>query len=351
MNGTNQSRSAGSTVSTPSVTAPMDGGLSDVEIDMNCAVLGLMAIITVAGNALILLAFVRNERLRTVSNKFVVSLAVSDLLVGTITVPIWMHLSLSRWKVAKTVNDFFQVIDVLSATCSMLHFTCISVERFVAISRPFYHQTIPQKVYPLVIAVLWILSTSLSVLMFSIQQYPHFRLLFLLVLSAGSVLLISGLNVGVYRIAKRLIHATPSYRTETTQEFEMKRFVRRERKVAVTLAIITGIFFITWLPQMAVSITYNICTPPACTLGLSPSAEQWLGVFVKWMQFANSAINPVVFAFRDVEMRRTFARILGPALKLVLCCKRRVQPAPGGEQWFAFILRLMKKNFLNFLWS
>ena len=42
---------------------------------------------------------------------------------------------------------------------------------------------------------------------------------------------------------------------------------------------------------------------------MTPSAVLRMSAFVKWMQFANSAVNPFVFAFRDSEIRQTIYRL------------------------------------------
>ena len=314
-----------------------EAGLPAKEIDANCVLLAFLLVVTVAGNSLILAAYLRNARLRTVSNKFVVSLALSDLLVGAISVPVWMYMSLSQWKVTEEVAKLFAVIDMLSATASILHLTSISIERYIAISRPFFYNTLPYHAYHSIIAAIWIASTVLAILKpFIHAVFLYYELLLLLILFFGSLAVITVMNIGIYKIAKRLIHSTPACNGSDNEQLEMQNNVRRERKIAATLAIITGIFFVTWLPHVAVAIIFNFCESPC---NLSRSGLDRLGFFVKWMQFVNSAINPFVFAFRDVEMRETFSRILASLGKsLRLCGKTRVHPVRRDNEHLVSVL-------------
>ena len=53
--------------------------------------LGQIAVLILLGNILVILAFSKGpRRIRTYTNYFVINLAVCDILVGCISVPIWM---------------------------------------------------------------------------------------------------------------------------------------------------------------------------------------------------------------------------------------------------------------------
>lgn len=52
----------------------------------------LIAILAIFGNGLVCAAFATNKRLRILTNYYVVSLAVSDILVGSFNIPLWMYI-------------------------------------------------------------------------------------------------------------------------------------------------------------------------------------------------------------------------------------------------------------------
>lgn len=65
--------------------------------------LALLVIFIISGNVLVICTFLSVARnLRTITNYFVVSLAVSDILVGSFSVPFWMWVKIS--KLLNTIN-------------------------------------------------------------------------------------------------------------------------------------------------------------------------------------------------------------------------------------------------------
>lgn len=76
--------------------------------------------------------------------------------------------------------------------------------------------------------------------------------------------------------------------------------------LSLTVAMITLLFVITWLPLFALSIlaTFNPEVLPW------PSTSTRLLHFVKCMHYSSSAINPVLYSYRNVELRRTIGVLL-----------------------------------------
>lgn len=55
--------------------------------------LSVVSMFTIFGNTLVCVAFATNKRLRIMTNFYVASLAVSDVLVATVNMPLWMYWS------------------------------------------------------------------------------------------------------------------------------------------------------------------------------------------------------------------------------------------------------------------
>ncbi|XP_055337695.1 probable G-protein coupled receptor No18 [Paramacrobiotus metropolitanus] len=123
--------------------------------------LGLMTIVGVVGNVLVILSVALNRKLRTVTNCFIVSLAVADLLVANFVMPISavMEVTGGEWYFGTLVCWIFISADVFLCTASIWNLLIISWERFMAISWPlWYGARRTKKVAIYLIALAWTVS-------------------------------------------------------------------------------------------------------------------------------------------------------------------------------------------------
>ena len=80
---------------TSNITKSIDLGNGKL---VELVVLVLIEILILFGNALVIVAFFKGpRRIRTVTNYFVVNLAISDMMVGCISVPFWFTELLGKW--------------------------------------------------------------------------------------------------------------------------------------------------------------------------------------------------------------------------------------------------------------
>ncbi|XP_030210433.1 adenosine receptor A1-like [Gadus morhua] len=102
----------------------------------------LIALAAVIGNLLVCLAVRWNRKLQTVTNYFLVSLSVADILVGLLAIPCAVLTDLGR-----PHNDLPLCLVLLSilmvlTQSSILSMLAVAVERYVAILRPFHYQRV-----------------------------------------------------------------------------------------------------------------------------------------------------------------------------------------------------------------
>ncbi|PIO63943.1 7 transmembrane receptor, partial [Teladorsagia circumcincta] len=111
-------------------------GVSDVA-------LLLLIVMVVLGNGVVILAVLIDRKLKMVTtNKFIASLAVSDLLVGLVVMPLSLYYKIhnDEWTLGYTWCQFHLVSGVFSTTASIVHLVAISLDRYFAIMFPTEYQ-------------------------------------------------------------------------------------------------------------------------------------------------------------------------------------------------------------------
>ncbi|NXT14344.1 DRD5 protein, partial [Prunella fulvescens] len=308
---------------------------------VTAACLSLLILCTLLGNALVCAAVLRFPHLRSkVTNLFVLSLAVSDLLVAVLVMP-WRAASdvLGFWPFG-AFCDLWVAFDIMCCTASILHLCLISVERYWAIANPFlYQRRVTQRLAFVTIGVAWLLSLLISFIPVQLQWHKDREQLgfngsaeegscdsslsrtYAISSSLISFYIPVAIMLGTYgrlfRIARRQLRRvcaleSPAGHAQSCpgssdwpRETSLKSSLKKETKVLQTLSIIMGVFVCCWLPFFVLN-----CLVPFCAPGAGPCVSgAVLGTFT-WLGWANSALNPIIYAF-NAEFRRAFASLLG----------------------------------------
>ena len=122
--------------------------------------LGLIDLAVIVGNSLVVAAVLTTRKLRTVTNIFIVSLACADLLLGFAVLPFSISVTVTEiWLWGSIWCNMWLAIDVLLCTASILSLCAISLDRYVAVTRPIRY---PSIVSPfrgkILVSFVWILS-------------------------------------------------------------------------------------------------------------------------------------------------------------------------------------------------
>lgn len=129
------------------------------------SLLTFFALFTVAGNLLVIVAICRERHLRTVTNFFILSLTIADLVIGLVVMPfsIFLELNAGVWIFGPEWCDLWHSLDVLASTASILNLTVVSLDRYWAITDPIAY---PGKMTTargiVLIAAVWTCSAGIS---------------------------------------------------------------------------------------------------------------------------------------------------------------------------------------------
>ncbi|CAK6446357.1 unnamed protein product [Pipistrellus nathusii] len=320
--------------------------------------LSLLILSTLLGNTLVCAAVVRFRHLRSkVTNFFVISLAVSDLLVAVLVMP---------WKAVAEIAGFWPfgafcnvwvAFDIMCSTASILNLCVISVDRYWAISSPFrYERKMTPRAAFILIGVAWTLSVLISFIPVQLSWHKArpaaagpaegnatapggeaadncdaslsrtYAISSSLISFYIPVAIMVVTYTRIYRIAQKQIrrisaleraavHAKHCQATAgngrpaegAPPESSFKTSFKRETKVLKTLSVIMGVFVCCWLPFFVLNCIAPFCgageTQPFCIDALT------FDVFV-WFGWANSSLNPIIYAF-NADFRKAFSTLLG----------------------------------------
>uniref|UniRef100_A0A673CL87 G-protein coupled receptors family 1 profile domain-containing protein n=2 Tax=Sphaeramia orbicularis TaxID=375764 RepID=A0A673CL87_9TELE len=299
-------------------------------------ILFLLIVSTLLGNTLVCAAVVKFRHLRSkVTNFFVISLAVSDLFVAVLVMP-WEAITevTGTWLFGRFCGVWI-AFDIMCSTASILNLCIISVDRYWAIASPFkYERKMTHRVAFVMIGVAWTLSILISFIPVQLNWHRDgeedkscvanlnrtYAISSSLISFYIPVVIMIATYTRIYRIAQTQIRRITSLERAAEQaqhqghgpnrnqahrpndEASLKSSFKKETKVLKTLSIIMGVFVFCWLPFFVLNCTVPFCDPPCIS-------DTTFTVFV-WFGWANSSLNPVIYAF-NADFRRAFTTILG----------------------------------------
>ncbi|XP_006812700.1 5-hydroxytryptamine receptor 1A-alpha-like [Saccoglossus kowalevskii] len=130
-------------------------------------ILSFFIVITVCGQLLVILAIITEKALRTPSNYCIISLALTDLILAVIVMPIAMLMEIwgGVWFFGKHFCDVFIFFDVLCCTASIYNLCLISLDRYLSIISPIRYSVRRTPTRALVgIIICWSICILISVI-------------------------------------------------------------------------------------------------------------------------------------------------------------------------------------------
>ena len=240
-------------------------------------------------NVITITAFARHRHLRKRSTYLVMNLIVADLLVGVVTGPLIMFYHQENEndnKVRTWPGSIICAIQLTFPTASEVNLSLISLERLHATLFPFRHCLITKCVYFKIIIACWFTAFTLAFVMRTIlsqEASPYawvsFDAVTLLVLVVCYIIIIVNVQSNPHSQHRGSIH--------------------KERELSVTLFIVTGVSVLTILP-----VTIFNSMPVGVKGKWRSASSVHIYHILLVIYYANSIVNPVVYAIRMREFRK-----------------------------------------------
>uniref|UniRef100_A0A8C6UQ96 5-hydroxytryptamine receptor 7 n=1 Tax=Neogobius melanostomus TaxID=47308 RepID=A0A8C6UQ96_9GOBI len=291
----------------------------------------MLTLSTICGNMLVVISVCFVKKLRQPSNYLIVSLAVADLSVALAVMPFVSITDLigGQWVFGQFFCNVFIAMDVMCCTASIMTLCVISIDRYLGITKPL---TYPVRqngccMAKMIVSV-WLLSASITLPpLFGWAQNVNDGRVCLISQDFGytvystavafyipmSVMLI--MYYRIFRAAKlsaveeecssRVSRLLKSGEHHQRRKRKNQSIFKREQKAAATLGIVVGAFAFCWLPFFIVSTARPFVCGVECSC-----VPLWLERTLLWLGYANSLINPFIYAFFNRDLRTTYSNLL-----------------------------------------
>ncbi|XP_073730864.1 trace amine-associated receptor 13c-like [Misgurnus anguillicaudatus] len=274
----------------------------------------LLSVWTVFLNLLVIISISHFKKLHTPTNMLILSLAVSDLLVGLIIMPleaIW--LIETCWYFGDTICKLFLITIGLLLSTSLSNLVFIAVDRYVAVCHPLLY---PQKITTtrtiIIICVSWFCYSAYNISIVLTTSQTNYTCkgecifmltfdwkitdLFLSFLFPCTIIIT--LYLRIFYVAHQQVKVINSLMRSGKHLTEGSVRRKSESKAALTLGIIITVYLFCWIPYFILSLTPN-------TRITSVTAY-----FILWMLYINSGLNPLIYAIFYPWFRMSVKHIL-----------------------------------------
>ncbi|XP_071087993.1 histamine H3 receptor-like [Haliotis cracherodii] len=284
-----------------------------------------MIIVAVGGNMLIIISYIRDKQLQTVHNMYLLNLAVTDLLLGCISMPFYAVYTITNWHwpFGTGFCKFFMFVDFALCLESVLLIIVISLDRLILVTKgAAYVSEETFKVGHIKVGLSWLLALSLYGPAIIGWDYwagestvgpgdcdvefaynSEFTLATSLIEFAVPFLSISVLNTLIYiKIRKR----TKIFAKKTNSLDIHTTTIRKDMKAAKALALLVLALAVCWAPYTISTIIIAFCD--SC---INSDVYEVLN----WLLWFKSCINPFLYALNSARFAHN--------IKKLLACTRR----------------------------
>nr|UDL18214.1 neuropeptide FF receptor 2 [Larimichthys polyactis] len=313
----------------------------------------LIFLVCMLGNGVVCFIVLRSKNMRTVTNLFILNLAISDLLVGIFCMPTTLVDNIiTGWPFGSVVCKLSGMVQGISVSASVFTLVAIAVVRFRCIVYPF-KQKLTIATSKLIIVIIWVLAVSImcpSGVMLQVtkeqrvrivlgrnndtrpfywcrENWPNqeMRKIYTTVLFANiylaplSLIVIMYARIG-FTLSKTTILtmrgsgiASQDGIGNNKLSMESRHTISKKKtRVIMMLLIVALLFILSWLPLWTLMMLSDYAS-------LTEHQYRVINIYVyplaHWLAFFNSSVNPIIYGFFNENFRRGFQA----AFKFQLC--------------------------------
>ncbi|XP_026151979.1 trace amine-associated receptor 13c-like [Mastacembelus armatus] len=265
-------------------------------------VLSSVSVLTVALNLLIIISISHFRQLHTNTNTLLLSLAVSDFLVGLLVMPGETLRQTACWFLGDLTCSLYIYVSAIITSASVGNMVLISADRYVAICDPLHYPTrVTLRRVKLCVCLCWLISVFYNCIFFKddLTEPDRYNSCYgqcvfdidyivevvdVVVTFIAPVTVIVVLYMRVFVVAVSQARAMRSHITAVTLQRSVTHTTKSELKAARTLGVLVAVFLTCFCPYYCLSL----------------AGDNFLGgtsaAYVVHLFFFNACLNPLIYA-------------------------------------------------------
>ncbi|XP_062387064.1 somatostatin receptor type 5-like [Sardina pilchardus] len=271
----------------------------------------VVCVIGLGGNTLVIHIVLHYSKTETVTNIYILNLAIADELFMLGLPFLAVQSALHAWPFGSLMCRLVMTVDCINQFTSTFCLMVMSIDRYLAVVHPIRSAKWRRpQVAKVVNATVWLLSFAvmLPVLVFAGVRNNHCNIFWPEPREVwGTAFIIFTSTVGFFlplvvislcyllivvkiRSSGKKVHATSTKRRKS------------ERKVTRMVIIVVAVFVFCWFPFYALNILNVTITMPQEPKGLF--------YFLVLLAYTNSCANPIIYGFMSENFKRGFRKAL-----------------------------------------
>ncbi|XP_064618713.1 RYamide receptor-like [Lineus longissimus] len=283
----------------------------------------VVIILAIGGNAVVCYIVLAYKRMRTVTNYFIVNLAVSDILMASLCIPFTFtaNLLVNYWPFGRAMCPIVTFAQTMAVFLSTFTLVSISLDRFIAIIYPL-RPKMTTKQAVLVIVTIWVMSSVISLPtaivsgtiqrqvgrqslsfcdeLWSERQKFHYSIVIMTLQYFLPLFILIGtyMKIGYIIWVKKIPGEAVNIRDQ--------RMAKSKRKMVKMMITVVMIYAVCWLPLHTITLIQ------AFNINLYRDHTYMVAMWIvsQWLAMSNSCYNPIVYCWMNATYRNGFRYVL-----------------------------------------
>ncbi|XP_040187737.1 neuropeptides B/W receptor type 2 [Rana temporaria] len=278
----------------------------------------VICVVGLTGNTAVIYVILKAPKMKTVTNLFILNLAIADDLF-TLVLPINIaEILLHYWPFGVALCKIILSIDLYNIFSSIFFLTVMSIDRYLVVLATVRSKRMPYRTYrgaKIVSLLVWVL-VILIVLPFTIfagvymdnMEFKSCGLNFpkpekLWFKASRVYTLMLGFAIPVSTIC--VLYMLMLYKLRNMRlNSNGKALDKAKKRVTIMVFVVVAVCLFCWTP-------FHLATIVSLTTDLQEtSVVIGISYFITSLSYANSCLNPFLYAFLDDSFRKSFRKML-----------------------------------------